>query len=333
MSHKKIDTLKKLSNFLNMDFLILLELSNNDYNLIKRNNCSEDILSHVLSVEKIEIPKKKGGCRVVYSPSSDNLTNCLKVLNSKLRSIYVPPSNVHGFIKGRGIKTNASQHLGRKYILKIDIENYFEKIKRESIIKSLNDLGFQNEISVLISKITTHDDTLVQGFHTSPTIANIIFYELDQVFSKFPNVTYTRYADDLYFSSNEEINILSKVENQLLEFGFTINMSKTKLMKRGQKQYVTGLTVYDLKKPRIAKRKKREIRKQLHYIKRFGYKGHIMHEFGISNEEYVNNENVKQKVDIKIHELKSKIKGWLLFINSIEPDFSDKYSDKKNNNA
>lgn len=329
MSHEKIDTLKKLANFLNLDFGILLELSKNDYNLIDRNNCSEEILSHVLTVEKIEIRKKSGGFRVVYSPSSDNLTNCLKVLNTKLRSIYKPSTSVHGYIKGRGIKTNASQHLGKKYILKIDIENYFEKITKEGIMKALNNLSFHHKISPLIAKITTHNNVLVQGFHTSPTIANIIFHELDLKLSNFPNITYTRYADDLYFSSDEEIDIISKVENQLLKFGFTINQSKTKLMKRGQKQYVTGLTVFDFKTPRISKLKKREIRQQMHYINRYGYKGHIMHENGISNEEYLSDDEVKAKVDYKIYELKSKIKGWLLFINSIEPTFSEKYLELK----
>ncbi len=312
-----------------MELEVLLELSKNDYNLVNRINCSEDVLNNVLTVEKIEISKKSGGFRIVYSPISDNLTNCLKILNSKLRNIYKPSSSVHGYIKGRGIKTNASKHLGKKYLLKIDIENYFEKITKDSIIKSLNDLGFHEKISPLIAKIVTHNDILVQGFHTSPTIANIIFNELDLILSKFPNITYTRYADDLYFSSNEEIDIVPKVEKQLLKFGFTINKSKTKLMKRGQKQYVTGLTVFDSKQPRISKHKKKEIRQQMHYINKYGYKGHIMHEFGISNEEYLDNDEIKEKVDFKIHGLKSKIKGWLLFINSIEPDFSAKYIDLK----
>tara|TARA_R110002073_G_scaffold72537_1_gene177053 strand:- start:12540 stop:13529 length:990 start_codon:yes stop_codon:yes gene_type:complete len=329
MPHKKINTAKKLANFLNIEIEILLELLKNDYNIIKINNYSADILNNVLTVKKIEIPKKSGGFRVVYSPSSDNLTSCLKVLNSKLGKIYKPSSCVHGYIKGRGIKTNASNHLGKKYVLKIDIENYFTKITKESIIKSLNNLGFHHEISPLIAKITTHNDVLVQGFHTSPTIANIIFHELDLILSKFTNIAYTRYADDLYFSSDKEIDIISKMEDQLLKFGFTINKSKTKLMKRGQKQYVTGLTVFDSKNPRIAKHKKKKIRQQMHYISRYGYKGHIMHEFGFSNEEYLDNDEIKEKVDYKIYELKSKIKGWLLFINSIEPDFSEKYIDLK----
>lgn len=329
MSYKKINTLKKLSNFLNIEIGILLELSENDYNLINKNNCSENILNNVLSIEKIEISKKSGGFRIVHSPISDNLTNCLKVLNSKLRSIYNPPPSVHGYVKGRGIKTNASEHLGKKNILKIDIENYFEKITKESIIKSLNNLGFHHEISPLIAKIVTHNDVLVQGFHTSPTVANIIFNELDLKLSKLPNITYTRYADDLYFSSKDEMDIILNVEKLLLKYGFTINKSKTKLMKRGQKQYVTGLTVFDSKKPRISKKKKKEIRQLMYYINIYGYKGHIMHKLKIKHDDYLSDKATKEKVDYAIELLKRRIKGWLLFINSIEPDFSTKYIDLK----
>jgi len=329
MNYKKINTVKKLSNFLNIDNEILKDITGNNYNIIIGNGYAEDILNNVLTVKKIEIRKKSGGLRIVYSPVSDNLTNCLKVLNSKLRHIYKPSSSVHGYIKGRGIKTNASEHLGKKYLLKIDIENYFEKITKESIIQSLNNLGFHHETSPLIARIVTHNDILVQGFHTSPTIANIIFNELDLRLSRFPNITYTRYADDLYFSSEEEIDIIPKVEKQLLKFGFTINKPKTKLMKRGQKQYVTGLTVFDSSIPRISKNKKKEIRQLMHYIKIYGYKGHIMHKLKIKHQDYLNNEDTKKKVDYAIESLKRKTKGWLLFINSIEPDFSSKYIDLK----
>lgn len=329
MPHQKINTIKKLSNYLNLDKEILIELSKKDYNIIESNAYSDDILNNVLTVRKIKISKKSGGFRYVYSPSSDQLTNCLKILNGKLKKIYSSPSCVHGYIKGRSIKTNAAEHLAKKYILKIDIENYFDEITYEDIVISLNNLGFDKDISPLIAKITTHNNVLVQGFHTSPTIANIIFYELDLILSKFSNIKYTRYADDLYFSSDEDIHILPEIEKQLLKFGFTINNSKTKMMKRGQKQYVTGLTVFDPTQPRISKQKKRDIRQIMFFIKKYGFKGHIMHKYRISNEEYLKDAEIKEQVKEKIERLKSKVNGWLSFINSIEPKFSGKYSKHK----
>lgn len=327
--HKKINTLKKLSNFLNIDSEILNEISENDFNIITDNSYNDEVLNSVLTVKEIEIRKKNGGFRVVYSPTSDNLTNCLKILNNKLKDIYNPLDCVHGYIKGKGIKTNAVQHLGKRYILKIDIENYFEKITKNMIIVALKELGFHDNISSLIAKLTTHNDVLVQGFHTSPTIANIIFHELDLFFSKFEKYTYTRYADDLYFSSEEKSDIEPLIEKKLLEYGFNINHKKTKLMKRGQKQYVTGLTVFDSSTPRISKFKKKEIRQDIHYIQTYGFLGHIMHKLGITHEDYLKDEKTKEKVFNAINLEKQKIKGWLLFINSIEPNFSDKYSEFK----
>jgi hypothetical protein len=327
--HEKINTLKKLSNFLNINSEILNQISENDFNILTNNHYNNQNLNSVLTVKKIEIRKKNGGVRVVYSPTSDNLTNCLKILNNRLKNIYNPPDCVHGYIKGKGIKTNAVQHLGKRYILKIDIENYFEKITKNMITLALKELGFHDNISSLIAKLTTHNDILVQGFHTSPTIANIIFYELDLIFSKFEKFTYTRYADDLYFSSKEKINIEPVIEKKLLEYGFTINHEKTKLMKRGQKQYITGLTVFDSLTPRVSKHKKKEIRQDIHYIQTYGFLGHVMHKLGIKHEDYLKDKEIKEKVFNAINIEKQRIKGWLLFINSIEPNFSDKYSELK----
>ncbi len=327
--HTKINTLKKLSNFLNIDSDFLNEISEYDYNIITDNSTNDDILKSVLTLKKIELRKKNGGFRVVYSPTSDNLTNCLKILNNRLRDIYNPLDCVHGYIKGKSIKTNAFHHLGKRYLLKIDIENYFEKITDNMIFEALKKIGFQDNISLLIAKLTTHNNVLVQGFHTSPTVANIIFQELDLYFSQFEKCTYTRYADDLYFSSEEKIDIEPLIKERLLEYGFNINHKKTKLMKRGQKQYVTGLTVFDSLNPRISKVKKKAIRQDIHYINTYGYLGHILHKLGISYQDYLNCELTKQKVFNAINLEKKRIKGWLLFANSIEPNFSDKYSEFK----
>lgn len=97
-------------------------------------------------------------------------------------------------------------------------------------------------------------------------------------------------------------------------------------MRRGQNQYVTGLTVFDSEQPRIAKRVKRKIRQEIYFINKFGYKGHIFHILKVNEQSYENDVVVKQKVEAEILRLHTKLKGWLLFINSIEPNFSKKYS-------
>jgi hypothetical protein len=235
---------------------------------------------------------------------------------------------VHGFVKGRNIATNAFPHLGKKFVYQFDIKNYFESIKSEQVIKSLKQLQFSEEASDLISKITCHNGTLVQGFHTSPTVANIVFKELDQLLDDLgENIDYTRYADDLFFSSNVELDIQEEVESILLRFGFTLNEQKYKLMKRGQNQYVTGLTVFDKSYPRISKRKKKELRQEIYYIKRYGYKGHVFHQLKVSKEEYKNDSAIEEMVEFEMKRVYARINGWLMFINSVEPEFSQKYLD------
>lgn len=70
------------------------------------------------------------------------------------------------------------------------------------------------------------------------------------------NINYTRYADDLSFSSEDNIE-LDPLEEIITKYGFTLNTEKTRTYKRGRSQYVTGLTVADKTKPRIPRRIKK----------------------------------------------------------------------------
>lgn len=331
MEHINIKNISHLANYLNIDKTVLEKIYEDGYESVestdfRRIYSEKKDLMFIL--KKYKIPKKKGGHRIVFSPISDTLINCLKILNKKISALYNPPNCVHGFIKGRSIKSNASVHLSKNYIYKVDIERYFENINSEKITTTLIELGFTDKISEIISKIVTHNNSLIQGFHTSPTIANLIFKDLDVIFSAIRNnnIEYSRYADDLYFSSNNEFDIHDFVKKNLLKFGFTLNEDKTILMKRGQNQYVTGLTVFDSEHPRIAKRIKKKIRQEIYFIKKYGYKGHIMHKLKIRKKEYNSNEEIRKRVEFEVGELHIKINGWLIFINSIEPKFSEKYS-------
>lgn len=183
----------------------------------------------------------------------------MKILNSKLNEIFVPNEFTHGFVKGKNIKTNATCHLGKNLILSVDIKNYFESIPREMIVNNLIKLGFTKQVSSWISNITTLENYLVQGFSTSPTLANIVTQELDINLKEIcgDEIIYTRYADDLYFSTNSNLIPLKEITEIVEEFGFKLNDKKTKFMSRGKKQYVTGLTTFDTIIPRISKEKKK----------------------------------------------------------------------------
>ena len=278
MNPRNIINTKQLSNALRIDEESLNKLSQNTYLL--DDGCANTFnleTDSILNLKKFCIPKrnKKFGVREIYEPFSETLKNLLKITNSVLGQIYVAPNSVHGFVKGKNINTNATPHLGKKFLLSIDIENFFESISREMVVKSLKEYDFTELIAETLANILTVDNKLVQGFNTSPTLANIYFRKIDLIFENlFPHITYSRYADDLSFSSDEEItpNQIEEIKRIINNFGFTVNEDKTKIMKRGRNQYVTGLTVFDNKYPRIPKRIKRKLRLDIFYINKYGYR-------------------------------------------------------------
>lgn len=331
MNPRNIINTKQLSNALRIDEESLNKLSQNTYLL--DDGCANTFnleTDSILNLKKFCIPKrnKKFGVREIYEPFSETLKNLLKITNSVLGQIYVAPNSVHGFVKGKNINTNATPHLGKKFLLSIDIESFFESISREMVVKSLKEYDFTELIAETLANILTVDNKLVQGFNTSPTLANIYFRKIDLIFENlFPHITYSRYADDLSFSSDEEItpNQIEEIKRIINNFGFTVNEDKTKIMKRGRNQYVTGLTVFDNKYPRIPKRIKRKLRLDIFYINKYGYRNHILKKLELKPHEYFKSSIIKERVDSYEGNLHKNIIGWLMYIKSIEPHFAISY--------
>ncbi len=98
-------------------------------------------------------------------------------------------------------------------------------------------------------------------------------------------------------------------------------------MKRGHQQYVTGLTTFDSNTARISKKRKRNIRLEIYYLNKFGYKRHVRNKL-IKSGVNVKDPDFKFKLLNEIDETRDKLYGWIHFIQSIEPDFSLKYYSK-----
>lgn len=323
---------KRLSNYLRMDLEQLRILIDNEY-VINDYLSGKVVLKldyDILDVDRFGIPKrrKESGHRIIYKPMSEGLINCLKILNGNLNKVYNPPISANGFIKGRGIKANAEKHLAKKYILGIDIKNFFETITEDMVVEILEEHGFENKIAGMISKVVTINGFLVQGFHTSPTLANMVFKKLDLIFEKLDDkISYTRYADDLTFSSESEITSLPDITKIIEDFGFNVNPRKTKIVKRGENQYVTGLTVFDNQYPRIAKRIKRRLRLEVHYINRDGLRSHTLKRMKLNWKDFFGDETIRKKVEAHENYIHNNIYGWLVFIYGIEPKFAEKCFD------
>lgn len=298
----------------------------NDKRLADILRCSEDLLpfliSHSDDVRQKRIPKKnkKLGFRVVYKSTHDNP---IKAFKFYLNELYNPLSCVHGFVPEKNIATNAAVHLSQKYVLNIDIENFFESISDIDVCKAFEQLGFIPTIAQKLAKISTYKGRLVAGFPTSPTIANIVCIDMDKALMTFcetNGLLYTRYADDISISG-DVINVLEKIETIINSFGFNLNNKKTRLFKKGQSQYVTGLTISDPLYPRVPRRFKNKIRQKLYYMHKYGIFSYIEHmcSYYDTNELIYNCQK----------ELRS-IKGWIDFVHSIEPLLAHKYYQQYN---
>lgn len=326
MNYKDINSNKQLANYLRCSLEFLEKAINEEYFIYENHN---DISHHndSIRVDKFHIKKKGGkhGFRTVHSVFTYQLSNSLKILNNYLNEIYVPNDCVHGFVNGKSIKTNAHLHLGKKIVLSVDIENFFETISDEMVSISLHNLGFQKEIADSIAKITTINGKLVQGFNTSPTLANIVVHEMDLKLIEFcgTNIAYTRYADDLYFSSDDILPDIGEIESIIKTFSFNLNKKKTKVMKRGQSQFVTGLTVFDDKTPRIPKRIKRNLRLEIYFIRKFGYIKHAKRR--LKNKGCtLSGQELRWEIEQEIIETQHRLFGWIHYIHSIEPEISKK---------
>jgi len=331
MNYSEITSLKQLANFLRCDADFLEKAINYEYSIIDDKNETEEINSDII-VERLYI-KKKGratGYRVVFEVKTFQLANTLKILNNHLNKIYTPPHFIHGFVSGKNVKTNASAHINKKEVLSVDIKDFFDTINDVMITEALINLGFNKQIAKYISSITTINGHLVQGFNTSPTIANLVALPMDEKLLLLcdNSAIYTRYADDLYFSTNTKLPTIESIEDIVTSFGFSLNHKKTKQMSRGKKQFVTGLTVFDNKYPRIPKIIKRNLRLELHYLEKYGFKNHAINRLKMSGLDMHNINNYQYEIQEEIKKIQNRIFGWIYYINSIEPKVAKRFLGK-----
>lgn len=222
------------------------------------------------------LKKRSGGFRDISVPYPTLLYVQRWIYNNILVKIAVSPY-CHGFKPGRSIITNASWHLDKSQLLKIDLADFFPSIGINRVIALFKEIGYTHKVSFYLAAMCCLEGRLPQGAPTSPYLSNLIARPLDYRMMKLAkkhNLNYTRYADDMTFSG-EEINCKFKygLTEIIQEEGFSINESKTRHYKKVGKRIVTGLNVTDrLCVPRDFKRK---IRQEVHYIKKYGLIDHM----------------------------------------------------------
>ena len=218
------------------------------------------------------IPKRKGGTRTIKAPAdqlklvqrkvSILLQDCLDEINeAKQRKDRI----AHGFKRDRSILTNAARHRNRRYVFNIDLEDFFPSINfgrvRGYFIKDKSFL-LDEKAATVIAQIACDENSLPQGSPCSPVISNLVTHVLDMHLVRLASsagCTYSRYADDLTFSTNKkdfplEIAVPSganphlwapgnELRRIIARAGFKINATKTRMQYCTSRQEVTGLVV------------------------------------------------------------------------------------------
>lgn len=301
------------------------------------NICNSDRIDYY---KRYKLRKKRGGYRVIQSPESELKYLQKWILLNVLEKI---PShtNCKGFDKGTSIKQNAQEHLNSECILKIDLLRFYDSINEKRVYGIFRSLGYQKNLAVSMAKICTikpsrtmlysfkkneqrlkqeilegEQGLLPQGACTSPKLSNLILRRLDHRLAKLcekNELKYTRYADDLTFSGQEEkLRSAKKVIYKIIrDEKFHVNYGKTQFLKRGSRFFVTGLSVHN-DEVRVPKRFKKEIEHHLYHCNTNGVVAHI------------------RKNNITNRNFKDWLLGCICFVNSVEPDQGAKYFEEYN---
>jgi len=208
-----------------------------------------------------QIRKRSGGERTISTPQS-SLKLIQRKLNQVLHAVYKRREPVHGFVRSRSIRTNATKHLNRNHVLTMDLEDFFPSIhfgRVKGLFQSWP-CNLPEPVALVLAQICCYEKKLPIGAPTSPMIANMICAKMDSELKTIAlrhDCTYTRYADDITFSTRSasfprEITyrdpnsahwlIGVELSEIVCRNSFAINASKVRVLSRGRScQEVTGL--------------------------------------------------------------------------------------------
>lgn len=248
-----------------------------------------------------QIRKKSGSLRTIHAPNS-GLKAILKCINYIFQVIHTPHKNAFGFVPNKSIVDNARKHEDQNYVYNLDLKDFFPSVDQARVRGRLLVAPFHLDssperikLASILAILCCHrmdvdrwDETtqnwetkqlnvLPQGAPTSPTVTNMICERLDIRLTKLAkeyNCKYSRYADDITFSSMHNVyqnqsTFLVKLKEIIADERFHIQETKTRLQKHGYRQEVTGLIVNE--KVNVDQRYIKELRHWLYLWEHYGY--------------------------------------------------------------
>jgi retron-type reverse transcriptase len=219
------------------------------------------------------VPKRDGTPRLISAPKPD-LKRAQRWVARNVTEHLPVHSAAHGFLAGRSIVTNAEVHAGAQIVVKMDLQGFYPTVTFRRVKGLLRRAGLGEQVATLMALLATESPreeqvlrgktyhvatgprSLPQGAPTSPSISNALCLRLDCRLSGLARklgCRYTRYADDLTFSfhgkrtpedlKNPIGRLLRAVDEIVTSEGFVVHPRKTRVMRSGARQTVTGLVV------------------------------------------------------------------------------------------
>ena len=235
-------------------------------------NRLEEILNNVSGhYQEFWMRKRSGGYRMISAPDKDLQAIQSTIYSRILSSVTIVHPAAVGFRCGRSVVDNAAPHLGKRYVLKMDIHDFFGSIRSPRVRQTFKKIGYPENVSKVLGALCCLHRHLPQGAPTSPALSNIVGYEMDRKLAALAaeyGLTYTRYADDLTFSGDvfPKEQIIPQVKRIIRDQKFEPNHKKTHFMNQSSRKIITGVSVASGVKLTIPKSKKREIRKNVYFI-------------------------------------------------------------------
>jgi S1-C subfamily serine protease len=211
---------------------------------------------------EFDIAKRSGKVRTITAPDRR-----LKIIQSKLAplldQLYRIRQPVHGFVPDRSVKTNAEAHGRRRFVVNLDLQDFFPTITEKRVAGLLRALGVDRRVAEIVARLCCHMNCLPQGAPTSPVLSNMICYRLDtdlQLVAKSARAIYTRYADDITFSSHQpptplfeavvpaagrlSPDVLARqLRAAIASNGFVVHPDKAHYAERNSRRMVTGVKI------------------------------------------------------------------------------------------
>ncbi len=283
--------------------------------LVRKIEMPEKDIRHLASTAPFrykvyDIAKKNGGTRTIAQPTAE-----VKALQlAAVRWLEAEQLPIHGcataYCKGRSIRYNAAQHVRNSFVLKMDFQDFFHSIVPDDfskLIASRGSVEVDEDVMQVLQRLFFWKPRgkplcLSIGAPSSPFISNAVMYSFDENLARYASrkgIAYTRYADDLTFSSNNR-GTLQAVEGRVREAcanlpypHLIVNEKKTVLVSKKYRRTVTGLVLTNDKQISLGRERKRIIRSAVH--------------------RFMTSPMPDDEV--------AQIRGWLAFVKDVEPEF------------